>query len=173
MKPSHEPKAPQVSRRALLLIGLAAVCGAGVAVAALLWDQRHPQATGPLVTVYKHPECRCCGKWIEHLQDHGFAVQARFELKQSERQTSLGVPTELRACHTAVVAGYVVEGHVPAEDVKRLLRERPKARGIAVPGMPIGSPGMEQGDRIDPYDVLLFDEKGTTTTFAHHGSEQQ
>jgi len=173
MKRSNEPAPPQISRRALLVIGLMALVGAGAALAALLWDQTHPQAAGPLVTVYKHPECRCCTKWIEHLHRHDFAVQARFELKQSERQASLGVPTELRACHTAIVEGYIVEGHVPAEDVKRLLRERPKARGIAVPGMPIGSPGMEQGDRLDPYDVLLFDENGKTTIFAHHGGEQQ
>lgn len=160
---------PEISRKALLAIALVAGLGAAAAIGALLWDEHHPRTTGPLVTVYKHPECHCCSRWIEHLQDHGFAVQARLELKQAERQGALGVPEVLRACHTAVVEGYVIEGHVPAQDVKRLLAERPRARGLAVPGMPIGSPGMEQGDRIDPYDVLLFDETGKAEAFAHHG----
>ena len=162
------PAQPVLSRKALLGVALAALVGAGVALAALMWDQAGTQDRAAVVTVYKHPQCGCCNKWIEHLEENGFVVQPRLELKQAERQTALGVPTALRACHTAIVDGYIVEGHVPASDIKRLLKERPRARGLAVPGMPIGSPGMEQGDRVDPYDVLLFDEAGKATTFAHH-----
>ena len=165
------PEQPVLSRKALLGVVLAALVGAGIALAALLRDQAGSQDS--VVVVYKHPQCGCCNKWIKHLEEHGFVVQPRLELKQSERQTELGVPTPLRACHTAVVGGYIVEGHVPASDIKRLLRERPKARGLAVPGMPIGSPGMEQGARVDPYDVLLFDEAGKATTFAYHAGTVQ
>lgn len=156
------------SRKAVFGVVLTALLGAGIALAAMLRDQSGSGDGTAVVTVYKHPQCGCCNKWIKHLEENGFVVQPRLELKQAERQTALGVPTALRACHTAIVDGYVVEGHVPANDIKRLLRERPKARGLAVPGMPIGSPGMEQGVRVDPYDVLLFDESGKATTFAHH-----
>lgn len=86
----------------------------------------------------------------------------------AEMKVGSGVPRALEACHTALVGGYVVEGHVPAEDITRLLRERPAVVGLAVPGMPIGAPGMEQGERRDPYDVLTFDRRGETTVFAHH-----
>ena len=166
------PALPVISRKALLSVALAALVSAGIALAALLWHQAG-SSDRTVLTVYKHPQCGCCNKWIEHLEENGFVVQPRLELKQAQRQTALGVPTALRACHTAIVDGYIVEGHVPASDIKRLLRERPKARGLAVPGMPIGSPGMEQGDRVDPYDVLLFDETGKATTFEHHAQEAQ
>lgn len=163
----QDHRAPRISRKAFAGVVLAALAGGGVALGALLWDQsREP---GAVITVYKHPECNCCNKWIDHLEDSGFVVQPKMELKQAERQAALGVPKPMRACHTAVVDGYVVEGHVPAHDIKRLLRERPKARGLAVPGMPIGSPGMEQGARQDPYDVLLFDDTGQATVYEHHG----
>jgi hypothetical protein len=162
-----------VPRKALLGMALAAVVGASFALGALMWDQARLPDRAAVVTVYKHPQCGCCNKWIAHLEKNGFVVQPRMEVKQSERQSALGVPRALRACHTAIVDGYVVEGHVPASDIRRLLRERPKARGLAVPGMPIGSPGMEQGDRVDPYDVLLLDEAGNTTAFAHHTETAQ
>ena len=160
---------PPAPRLALLLIGGVAIFMAALAVAALIWDRAKPRGTGAVIAVYKHPECNCCNKWIDHLEANGFVVEGHRELKQAERQASLGVPKSLRACHTAVVEGYVVEGHVPAGDIQRLLRDRPQAVGIAVPGMPIGSPGMEQGERHDVYDVLLFDRAGQTTVFARHG----
>jgi len=121
-------------------------------------------ASAPEVTVYKSPTCGCCGKWIEHMQAAGFTVNAvdmdgeeLVAIKQRH-----GVTRELSSCHTAVVGDYVVEGHVPADLVARLLQERPDVRGLAVPGMPIGSPGMEvPGREPDSYDVLAFDANGT------------
>ena len=123
----------------------------------------------PVVTVYKSPTCQCCSRWVTHLQEHGFAIKIESERDLVPVRVRLGVPDKLAACHTAVVNGYWVEGHVPAEDIQRLVAEKPKAKGIAVPRMPIGSPGMEMGDRRDPYDVVLFDEGGNTQVFAQHG----
>lgn len=159
------------SRKQLVVVATVAVLAGFVVLAASLWS-RFP-AGGPVVTVYKHPQCGCCAKWISHLQDAGFAVETHHELRQSERQAALGVPERLRSCHTATVDGFVIEGHVPADDIRRLLRERPAARGLAVPGMPIGSPGMEQGGRVDAYEVLLFDDTGSVTPFAEHGGGVQ
>jgi hypothetical protein len=107
---------------------------------------------------------------VVHLQAKGFSVVTREvdETTLAEMTTAAGVPRQLEACHTALVGGYVVEGHVPAEDISRLLAERPAVVGLAVPGMPVGSPGMEQGARRDPYDVLTFDRQGRTAVFAHH-----
>lgn len=159
------------SRKQLLGIAAASAIAALVVLIASVWE-RLP-AGGPVITVYKHPQCGCCTKWIAHLEEAGFSVEAHHELRQSERQTALGVPERLRSCHTATVDGFVIEGHVPAEDIRRLLRERPAARGLSVPGMPIGSPGMEQGARVDAYEVLLFDGAGSSTTFAKHGEGDQ
>lgn len=124
-------------------------------------------AEDPRVRVYKTPMCGCCTKWVEHLQAEGFAVEVADvdDLGQLKREKR--VPAALSSCHTAIVDGYVVEGHVPAEDVRRLLRERPGVIGIAVPGMPEGSPGME-GPHPEAYEVLLFDAGGTTV-FSRHG----
>ena len=124
-------------------------------------------ADAPLVTVYKSPTCGCCSLWVDHLAASGFEVRAVDREDMAAVKDSLGVPNELGSCHTATVGDYVVEGHVPAEHVARLLAERPDARGLAVPGMPIGSPGMEVGDRVDPYDVIVFDEGGEGSVFAH------
>jgi len=121
------------------------------------------------VVVYKSPTCHCCSKWVEHLRNAGFSVDVRNESAMNPLKTRLGVPGDLASCHTAVVRGYLIEGHVPAEDIRRLLAERPKAKGLAVPGMPIGSPGMEQGDRVDPYEVVLFSDEAPPSVFAKHG----
>lgn len=121
------------------------------------------------VVVYKSPTCSCCSKWIEHLKQAGFEVEAHDESEMSRIKTQLGVPQELASCHTATINGYVIEGHVPAEDIRQLLAKRPKATGIAVPGMPIGSPGMEMGARVDPYDVLLMADGQPSSVFSHHG----
>jgi hypothetical protein len=121
------------------------------------------------ITVYRSSGCSCCGKWAQHLRDAGHTVVVNEVTSMSEIKTQLGVPEALASCHTAVVDGYVVEGHVPAGDVARLLEERPAARGIAVPGMPIGSPGMEvEGEPAEAYDVTLFGLDGSTSVFAHH-----
>ena len=126
-----------------------------------------PPADAPLVTVYKSPTCGCCSTWATYMEREGFRVETVDTDRMPAVRDSLGVPGDLSACHTATVGGYTVEGHVPADAVRRLLAEAPDARGLAVPGMPIGSPGMEQGDRRQPYDVLLIDDAGEAAVFAH------
>lgn len=121
------------------------------------------------ITVYKSPTCGCCTDWIKHMEDNGFKVVAKDVQNMHQIKQQAGLTPGLGSCHTAFVDGYVIEGHVPASDVKRLLEERPDARGLAVPGMPIGSPGMEVAGRPnDPYDVVLFRENGQQERFSHH-----
>jgi hypothetical protein len=120
------------------------------------------------VTVYKSPTCGCCKQWVSHMQANGFTVKAHDVADIVHYKTANGVPTMLGSCHTAIVNGYVIEGHVPASDIKRLLKERPPVRGLAVPGMPNGSPGMEQGGHPDHYNVLTFDAQGHTTVYSRH-----
>ena len=117
------------------------------------------------VVVYKSPTCGCCKNWISHLQENGFTVEVHNRRNMNPIKTELGVPRHLQSCHTATVGGYVLEGHVPADDIARLLKEKPAIKGLAVPGMPMGSPGME-GPRKDAYDVVTFRENGRTTVFA-------
>lgn len=138
----------------ILLGGLAFSLGAGAQGA-------------PLIDVYKSASCGCCGDWIKHLRANGFEVRAHDVPDSSPYRARYSVPERLGSCHTAVVAGYAIEGHVPAHDIKRLLAARPKATGLAVPGMPAGSPGME-GPKSDAYDVLLFDANGRTQVFASY-----
>lgn len=118
------------------------------------------------VAVYKSPTCGCCTDWVAHLRANGFKVEAHDLNDVSPIRRRYGVPSALASCHTAMVGGYAIEGHVPASDIKRLLRERPKAIGLSVPGMVIGSPGMEQGTP-QPYETLIFDERGHRV-FARH-----
>ena len=120
----------------------------------------------PLVSVYKSPTCGCCGEWVKHIRASGFRVETREIADVAPIRRRYGVPDQLASCHTAVVAGYAIEGHVPASDIQRLLRERPKVRGLAVPGMVAGSPGMEQGPP-QPYATLAFDDRGSRI-FARH-----
>lgn len=120
------------------------------------------------INVYKSPSCGCCGAWVSNLRTSGLNVVVHDMDDVTPIATKAGVPADLRSCHTAIVDGYFVEGHVPAPDIRKLLRERPKARGIAVPGMPIGSPGMEQGDRKDAYATLIVDRGGGARVFARH-----
>jgi hypothetical protein len=126
------------------------------------------QAQGTAITVYRSPTCQCCGHWVDRLQAAGFQVQNQVTEDMAAIKAQYGVPSDLASCHTAIAEGYVIEGHVPAADVQRLLRDRPPVVGIAAPGMPLGSPGMEVGDRIDPYTVFAFTEDGDPTVFAHH-----
>jgi hypothetical protein len=122
---------------------------------------------GPVaITVYKSPTCGCCAKWVEHLQAAGFRPEVHEETQMDAVKNRIGVPAELRSCHTAVVEGYAIEGHVPADVIRKLLAERPKVAGLAVPGMPVGSPGMESGDQKTPYDVVAFTKDGATSVFA-------
>lgn len=124
-------------------------------------------AKKPTITVYKDPSCGCCKKWIEHLVKHGYRVDAKDTPNMTEIKRTLGVPDALTACHTAVVNGYLIEGHVPAADIDRLLEQKPRIAGLAVPGMPAGSPGME-GMGTQRYQVLTFDKSGKTKVFASH-----
>jgi hypothetical protein len=117
------------------------------------------------VTVYKSPTCGCCGKWVEHMRANGFEVTVNDMPDVAPVKDKQGVPTALRSCHTAIVGGYAIEGHVPADLIKKLLQEKPKAAGLAVPGMPMGSPGMEGGSK-DTYNVVLFDHAGKTSVYA-------
>lgn len=122
----------------------------------------------PLVQVYKSPTCGCCGAWVEHMRAAGFTVNVTEVDDTTATRKRYGFPDRFGSCHTAIVGGYVVEGHVPAAEVKRLLAVKPAALGISVPGMPVGSPGMEVGHRQDPYDVYLIDKSGREIVFAHY-----
>ena len=122
------------------------------------------------IEVWKSSTCQCCGAWVKHLEANGFAVKVNDTttgaLAALKREAGIG--DKLASCHTAKIDGYFVEGHVPGSDIKRLVAERPDAVGLAVPGMPVGSPGMEQGDEFEPYDVLLVKKDGSTEVFAKH-----
>jgi len=119
----------------------------------------------PQMTVYKSPTCGCCTKWIKHMEENGFQVTAIDVLEMNIIKEKYGINRQLASCHTAVIDGYVIEGHVPAIDVKRLLSEKPNVLGLSVPGMPAGSPGMEMGARVDPYSVIAIGKDGDTEVF--------
>ena len=127
-------------------------------------------AAAPVIEVYKSESCGCCEAWVEHLRANGFTVNAHNVANPSDYRAKFGMPNELGSCHTATAQGYAIEGHVPAADIKRLLTERPKAKGLAVPSMPMGSPGME-GHRSDPYDVLLVSESGKYSVYRHYNGK--
>lgn len=136
--------------------------GSGLLLAPLV-----AHSAAPVIDVYKSATCGCCKIWIEHLEANGFKVNAHDVASPSDWREKFGIPAEYGSCHTGMVNGYAIEGHVPAKEIKRLLAAKPKARGLAVPGMPLGSPGME-GPRKDPYDVLLVKPDGKTSVFAHY-----
>ena len=136
-----------------------------VLVLGMLPAARAQQALPP-VTVYKSPTCGCCAEWAKHMQASGFRVETREVVDVTPIRRKYGVPDELSSCHTAIVGGYAIEGHVPAADVKRLMREKTKARGLAVPGMVDGSPGMEQGPP-KAYATFVFDERGSKVFERH------
>jgi hypothetical protein len=128
---------------------------------------RAQQSVAPTVTVVRDPGCGCCLGWVAHMRKAGFKTTVSESAQR--KQNTPGIPVSARSCHTASIDGYLVEGHVPVEDVKRLLRERPKIVGIAAPGMPAGSPGMEvPSGQITPYDVVAFDTAAKLTVFASH-----
>jgi len=128
---------------------------------------RAQMSSAPTVAVIRDPGCGCCLGWVAHMQKAGFKTTVT-ESAQRTQQTP-GVPASARSCHTATIDGYLVEGHVPVDDVRKMLRERPKIAGIAAPGMPVGSPGMEMpSGQVQAYDVIAFDKAGKTTVFASH-----
>jgi hypothetical protein len=150
-----------ISRRnAITTLGLTAL---GVAGAGRLLAQ-----TKTAITVYKDPNCGCCAKWIDHMKANGFAATVHDTSGMDAIKSKYHVADDLRSCHTTLVGEYVIEGHVPASDVKRLLAEKPKGvLGLTIPGMPASAPGMDSTPFV-PYDVLAFDAKGKTTVFAKH-----
>lgn len=158
-------------RKTWLLVPAVFVAGgllAGVAGVGGSWFG--DAGSAPAVTVYKTETCACCNAWVDHLREEGFPVTAHDVSQQAlnaEKQ-SAGLTYNLASCHTAHVDGYVIEGHVPAAEIRRLLEEKPEAAGLTVPGMPVGSPGMEHGNRRDPYDVLIFDGDGETSIYASY-----
>ncbi len=157
----------RISRRTLLA-SLGRTIAAGTVLNVLL-SPRVSAANATTLTVYKDPSCGCCTKWVDHLRGAGLRPMVYDRPDMDALKDSLGVPADLRSCHTAVAGKYVIEGHVPAADVKRLLKTAPRGIvGIAVPGMPVGSPGMEMGRRADRYDVVSFATNGARKVFAHH-----
>ena len=156
-----------LSRRHLLLTALP------LAGAALLAPRMVRAATSTPVEVWKDPNCGCCHDWIAHMEANGFRITIH-DTGNNAVRARLGLPQKLGSCHTALVGGYLVEGHVPASDVRALLRQKPKALGLTVPGMPVGSPGMDgavYGNRRDPYDVLLVAHGGSTRIFKSYNQK--
>jgi hypothetical protein len=154
--------------RALSWVRLPAVlflAASSIGAAAQSPATQAPAASPTPVAVYKSATCGCCAKWNDHMRTNGFTVNSTDLPDVAAVKDKHGIPAPLRSCHTAVVGGYVVEGHVPADVVKKLLRERPDVVGIAVPGMPSGSPGME-GSRVDSYNIVAFDKNGGTKVYA-------
>ena len=165
-KRSRSAERLKPTRKSAGLISVAvAAMGLLAGTAVLLWPAVPADATE--ITVYKSPTCGCCNAWIVHLEDNGFSVIKKNLRDTSPIKAAHGVKPRLASCHTALVEGYVVEGHVPAADIRRLLAERPAVKGLTVPGMPMGSPGME-GPRKDPYNVLTFDARGRSTVFSRY-----
>ena len=151
----------------LLPLAMAALAALSLGAAARSPGQAGVATDVSVVTVYKSPSCGCCQKWVDYLVASGFQVKTVDLEDMSEIKAASGVPRALQTCHTAVVEGYVVEGHVPADALKKLLHDRPKVAGIAVAGMPVGSPGMEvPGTPAQSYDVIAWDKAGKTSVFA-------
>jgi hypothetical protein len=146
-------------------VAAAVLAATGIGLAA---QAQKPAA--PLVVVYKTSTCGCCSNWVAHLRQNGFQVEAHDvpQARLSQMGGEVGITQELASCHTAKVDGYYVEGHVPAADIHKMLKERPKITGIAAPGMPIGSPGMEQGGAKDPYDVVAFTKGAAPSVYVRH-----
>jgi hypothetical protein len=156
----EEGETMMVSRRDWLLLS-AGMLVAGVPAHALL-----PSAPKPRLTVWKSPSCGCCKEWVKHMEQAGFEVVTKDQEDVQPIKRQYGVSSKLASCHTGVVNGYVIEGHVPGDLVQKVLKERPRIVGLAVPGMPAGSPGMEVGGRKDPFEVVAWDAKGNTTVYA-------
>lgn len=164
--------APGTTRRTWL--GTALCAAAAAAVATTLPSRARAASPAPVaIEVWKDPNCGCCKDWVDHMQANGFQATVHDTGNTAVRE-KLGLPQKLGSCHTALVGGYLIEGHVPAADVQRLLREKPRALGLAVPGMPVGSPGMDGAfyrGRRDAYDVLLVARDGSTRVFASYAAQ--
>jgi hypothetical protein len=162
---TNQPTGKTAQYKSLLKVVVGAVV-LGL-IGALVWLPKENQAGTPVITVYKSPTCGCCAKWIDHMENAGFKVITHNRQEMGQIKEEHGVEYKLRSCHTAIVEDYVLEGHVPAGDVRRLLKERPAVDGLAVPGMPAGSPGME-GEYADPYEVIAFAKGKRNMIFARY-----
>ena len=157
----------RLSRRLALQLPLAGVTGVWLGL-----HQAAMAAVNPaLITVWKTPDCGCCKEWVTHLRKNGFEVVTNDIKDTAPMRQKLGLPVKFGSCHTAQMGAYVLEGHVPAQEVRRLLREKPQAVGLAVPGMPVGSPGMEVGNTQDAYDVLLVLSDGSSRVYQSYPSK--
>lgn len=154
-----------------LLFLLTSVSFPADAVTRSLWDKETEIYPGPLkIIVYRSPSCNCCEGWMKHLTKHGFQIQ---EVKAEDMEVikqKYNLPAKLASCHTAIINGYVIEGHVPADDIKRFLKQKPNLLGLSVPEMPIGTPGMDTGNQKEPFEVVSFSKTGTSTTFRQYKS---
>ena len=154
-----------MSRRTF--VGQAAGFGLALAGGESLWAAVRPQGADPTMAIFMSPTCGCCAKWVDHLKSAGFKTVVHEEEDMDTVKESLGVPREMRSCHTGQVDKYLIEGHVPADDIRKLLAAKPKAAGLAAPGMPASSPGMAvPGEPHEPYEVLLFQRDGKSEVFA-------
>ncbi|WP_045223349.1 DUF411 domain-containing protein [Methyloterricola oryzae] len=146
----------------LLFVSLQASAGSA-------WEESGVPLAKPVeVTVHRSPSCGCCGKWIEHMRNSGFVIKDIKESDMDAVKRRAGVPKVLESCHTAELGGYVVEGHVPAKDIKKMLNEKAAFLGLAAPGMPAGSPGMEMGGHKDDFSVIAFDKQGNADIYVEH-----
>lgn len=154
-----------------LILGLLTALAQTACAESSVWDKPTPALGKPTeMTVYRSPTCGCCEKWIAHMERQGFVIKDVPTEDMDAVKQRQGVPKALQSCHTAVVGGYVVEGHVPAGDVKKLLKTKPQAAGLAAPGMPAGSPGMEMGGGKANFQVILFDQQGNADTFNEYSN---
>ena len=164
-----------MSRQYSIVLTARRACIAGIAVLALAPLSMTAYAAPATLQVWKDPNCGCCNDWVEYLRNDGFTVQI-FDTGNTAMRQRLGLPVKYGSCHTGLIGGYVIEGHVNASEIRRLLTEKPQALGLAVPGMPVGSPGMdgpEYGGRQDPYQVLLVQRDGTSRVYrAYHGAKE-
>jgi len=154
--------------RTLIVLAVAAFITAGCSGAEEQTPANAANNGMPEMVVYKTPTCACCDDWVDHVREAGFEVSAHdiTHAELNDKKVEGGLGPGMASCHTAFIDGYTIEGHVPATEIKRLLELRPDVAGLTVPGMPIGSPGMEMGDRVDDYDVLSFTRNGNTEVFA-------
>ena len=154
--------------RYIKLLAVYFVAGVIIWLATVTGAEAAPEALK--ITVHRDPSCSCCGGWIEHLSTQGFQPKNVLTPDMIALKQQYGVSSDLASCHTAVIDGYVIEGHVPADDIKRLISEKLDVAGIAVPGMPVGTPGMESGNIREPFTVFSFDKQGNTKVFKQHSS---
>lgn len=136
------------------------------------WDSTPTVVVSPIdITVYRSETCQCCHKWIKHLEHHGFRVVDQISNNVQSIKNEVNLPSPMRSCHTAMVGNYLIEGHVPAQDIHQLLKTKPAIRGLSVPAMPVGTPGMEMGERKDSFDVIGFDGAGKFSLFNRYETD--